>query len=414
MYAKFGRLRGQMQTLPLPDISEQIATDLESAVAVQDRALRLRGLTVKGEIDLEWDIRAAERDWEEAQRVAKELGDPGWENRSSGELGIIAFLKGNTGEATKLVQQALAVATQTGDVGGQLRYMGTIANGLLLAGYATQATGFVDRALKFAVEHPEVGFPYVVYSTKVLTLLESNQPDEAERFAKAAMSQAVAGDRRIKEVELLMLLARVASQRGHSDEAVHYLEKASAGADAGHVRRLHADAESLLAAEYRARGDLSRAKQHALLAVEETQADGSRFTMPVHLRILAEVYAAQGNFLAANRTYEQASDIVEGIMFNVPSREAQARLIGVRSNLYEGHFRWSRTALAAQLPHSTSSNVRVGEPRRMCCGPPRRRPRAWCRLSLRVRRERFPCFRRACCGRSCPASGEPCSINSGR
>src|SRR5215210_8051720 len=56
MYAKFGRLRGQMQTLPLPDISEQIARDLESSHALQDRALRLRGLTVKGEIDLEWDV----------------------------------------------------------------------------------------------------------------------------------------------------------------------------------------------------------------------------------------------------------------------------------------------------------------------------------------------------------------------
>jgi hypothetical protein len=30
MYAKFGRLRGQMQTIPLPDISEQIAIDLET------------------------------------------------------------------------------------------------------------------------------------------------------------------------------------------------------------------------------------------------------------------------------------------------------------------------------------------------------------------------------------------------
>ena len=35
MYAKFGRLRGQMQTLPLPDISEQIAADLESPLAKQ-------------------------------------------------------------------------------------------------------------------------------------------------------------------------------------------------------------------------------------------------------------------------------------------------------------------------------------------------------------------------------------------
>ena len=54
MYARFGRLRGLMQTLPLPDISEQIAADLESPLAKRDSRLRLRGLTVKGDIDLEW------------------------------------------------------------------------------------------------------------------------------------------------------------------------------------------------------------------------------------------------------------------------------------------------------------------------------------------------------------------------
>ena len=55
MYAKFGRLRGQMQILPLPDISEHIAADLETPLAKQDRRLRLRGLTVNGDIALEWD-----------------------------------------------------------------------------------------------------------------------------------------------------------------------------------------------------------------------------------------------------------------------------------------------------------------------------------------------------------------------
>ena len=213
MYAKFGRLRGQMQTLPLPDISEQIAADLESPVAKRDSKLRLRGLTVKGDIDLEWDVQAAQYAWQDAGRLARELGEKAWENRANGELGIIAFLKGNTGEATKLVQQALRVATESGDVGGQLRYMGTIANGLVLAGYAPLGMGYVERALKFADEHPEAGFPFVVYSTKVLALLALNQPDEAERFAKAAMSGARAGDRRIKETELLMLLARIAEKR---------------------------------------------------------------------------------------------------------------------------------------------------------------------------------------------------------
>lgn len=92
-------------------------------------------------------------------------------------------------------------------MGGQLRYMGTIANGLLLAGYAPLVLGHVDRALKFAGEHPETGFPFVADSTNVLALLALSQPDEAARFARTAMAEASAGDPRIKEIELSMMLA---------------------------------------------------------------------------------------------------------------------------------------------------------------------------------------------------------------
>jgi hypothetical protein len=190
MYAKFGRLRGQMQTVSLADASEQLAVDLETVRARRDPKLRLRGFTVKGDIDLEWNVLAAEHDWQQVRQVARELGDKGWENRANGELGMIAFLKGNTGEATTLVRGALESATQSGDVGGQLRYMGAIANGLYLAGYAPLALGYVDRALKFSSEHPEAGFPFVVYSTKVLTLMALNQPDEAEQFATGGSRQS--------------------------------------------------------------------------------------------------------------------------------------------------------------------------------------------------------------------------------
>lgn len=90
MYAKFGRLRGQMQVLPLPDISEQFAQDLATPLPKQDRRLRLRGLTAKGDIDLEWDVLAAERDWREVRQLARDLGDTGRENRANGELGVVS------------------------------------------------------------------------------------------------------------------------------------------------------------------------------------------------------------------------------------------------------------------------------------------------------------------------------------
>ena len=110
-------------------------------------------------------------------------------------------------------------------------------------------------------------------------------------------------------------------------------------AKAGQVQRLLAEAESDLADAYRARGDLPQALRYATAAVADTTAAGSRFTLPGRMRVLAEIYAAQDRVADANRVYDQAADIVEGIMVNVPSREAQARLVGVTSELYAGHFR---------------------------------------------------------------------------
>lgn len=339
MYAKFGRLRGEMQVRSLADISEQIATDLESPIAKSDARVRLRGLTIKGDIDLEWNVQAAGRVWQEVRQLARELGDKGWENRANGELGIVAFLNGNTGQATKLVQQALQGATEAGDIGGQLRYMGTIAAGLVLAGYTPIASGYLERALKLADERPEVGFPFAIYSTKVLMLLAQDQADEAERFAKAAMAEARTGDRRIKEIELLVLLARIEEKRGRRDQAIAYLNRAVNTARAGSVQRLLADAESFLADAYRARGNLAEARRHAMSAVAETQAGGTIFSLPARLKVLAEILVSQGRTADATRVYQQAADVIEAIMVNVPSREAQARLIGARSGVYEGHFR---------------------------------------------------------------------------
>lgn len=68
-----------MQTAPLADVSQEIATDLDDPVVVKDPKLRLRALTVKGDIDLEWDVDAAQQSWQQVQQIARELGEKGWE-----------------------------------------------------------------------------------------------------------------------------------------------------------------------------------------------------------------------------------------------------------------------------------------------------------------------------------------------
>ncbi|MEQ1870910.1 MAG: CHAT domain-containing protein [Vicinamibacterales bacterium] len=346
VHARFGRLRGEMQVRSLGDVSEALARELARPLVARDPKLRLRGLTAKGDVDLEWDVLAARHDWEQALQVATALGDAAWTNRAAGELGMIAFLTGDTGAATTAVQRAMDRAKQLGDVGGELRYMSAIANGILLAGYPPIALGFTDRALGLAAAHPETGFPFVAYSTKVLTLMALARFDEADHFARAAMAAARSGDRRIKAIELQLMLARIAEARHQPEVALRALEDARAAAAAGHVVRLLADAEAGLAEAYRQRGDLTAALRHATAAVQHTTAAGSRFTLPIRLGILADIEARHGRLAVADRLYEQATDVVEGIMVNVPSRSAQARLVGVMSTLYASHFGLAAGSLA--------------------------------------------------------------------
>jgi len=339
MYAKFGRIRGEMQTLPLAEISNEIGTDLNSPLARNDQRLRLRGLTIKGDIDLEWNVAAAQDDWEQARRLAMELGESAWEHRATGELGMIAFMRGDTGEARKLVEQAFRAAWWSDDVGAQLRYMGSIANGLLQAGYPESAMGWVDKALAFSQKHPDTGFPYVVRSTQALALLRLNRAAEAERVINEALVYARAGDRRIKQVELLLMLADIATKQHRPEESLAHLEEAVSRARSGDVRRLLGDAEGDLAHAYRERGDFAIAERYASEAIAHTEASGNQFALPGRLAALAEIDADQNKLAQADRLYQQAADIVEGVMLHVPSSAAQARLIGVTSDVYTGHFR---------------------------------------------------------------------------
>src|SRR5947207_6108196 len=91
-YAKFGRMRGEMQVRVLGDLSDELGRDLARPIVMRDRRLRLRALTAKGDIDLEWDVQAALRDWQQVRQLAAELGEKGWANRATGELGMIAIL----------------------------------------------------------------------------------------------------------------------------------------------------------------------------------------------------------------------------------------------------------------------------------------------------------------------------------
>src|SRR4029077_10590384 len=89
LYAHLGRLRSTMEQLSLPEVSEELGTELEKNPLLQsDNELRLFCLMVRGDIDGELDAAPMRRDWEAALKLAQALGDKKLENRASGELGF--------------------------------------------------------------------------------------------------------------------------------------------------------------------------------------------------------------------------------------------------------------------------------------------------------------------------------------
>jgi hypothetical protein len=99
LYSEVSRLRGQLPALAVPEVSERLSDYFENPLVQGDERLRLRVLIIKGETDEDLDPSLSQRSWTEALALAQKLGEAGWANRARGELGLVAFLQGDTNTA---------------------------------------------------------------------------------------------------------------------------------------------------------------------------------------------------------------------------------------------------------------------------------------------------------------------------
>src|SRR6516225_6244236 len=145
LYAHLGRIRSTMEQLSLPEISEELESELDKNPLLQsDKELRLFCLMVLGDIDGEIDAAPMRRDWEAALKLAQELGDKKLENRASGELGFALFLEGDMTPARQKVAGALMSAMVSGDVGAQIRYLAAVGYAYMHLGSFDDALGYFD------------------------------------------------------------------------------------------------------------------------------------------------------------------------------------------------------------------------------------------------------------------------------
>ena len=277
LHAKVGRLRSEAETMSFVDLSRFLNEQLQNPIVQADKKLRLWCLIAKGYTDIEIDYRASKRDWLEAQDIAKNLGEDQWVNRASGELGLIGFLEGNPGRAARLLGGALLSTMANGDTAGQVRFLELLGRGFEEVNRHAEALKFFERAIKLAEADPDCGLPFMGYEGKAQALVSLGRTGEAKVVLENALTKARTQEKRGHEAQLLILLGKLAAQKGDRQQAVKYLEDAGQFATQAQFYRMEADAMFELAQIYRDAGDLATADARATQGLAASQRVGDRY-----------------------------------------------------------------------------------------------------------------------------------------
>jgi hypothetical protein len=96
LYVHTSWLRTEEEYSNLEQLSLYLEEVLRRPEVQKDLRLKMRCLEVKGSVDLNSDGLSARQSFEKLTNVARQLNDQEAESRASGELGIIAFLEGNS------------------------------------------------------------------------------------------------------------------------------------------------------------------------------------------------------------------------------------------------------------------------------------------------------------------------------
>lgn len=338
LYAKIGRIRSEWESMSFREVSEYLAAELESDLVQSDEDLRLWLLDAKGAVDLEVNVGAARQVYEEFRDLARKRGDKAREARASGELGIIAFMEGETGKSLELLADALRTSIELKDVGAHIRYLNLMGNGLTLYGRPEDAIRYYDRALQLVRSTPELDTSTMAIAGKARALVALGKRADAEKLFQDALDLARRRNRRGLAASVLPELGMLANEAGEHERAVSFYEEAVALAGAGELHRLMATASFGLARLYRDLGNLEKAEESAAKGIEASQRVGETFELPERLAFLARLRADRGKIEDADRLYEQAEDVVEGLMMTLASPSSRTMTIGAMSQIYFDHF----------------------------------------------------------------------------
>ena len=345
LYAQISRIRGQLPRRGLFETSTFLDSLLDDPLLKTDTQLRLRCLTIKGDVDLDFDTDLAARDWTEVLSIAKTLQDSAWVNRANGELGVIAFLHGDYRTGTLQVMGALSQAQRLSDVGAQIRYLTLIGDGLIQLGRYDQAISTFDQAMAIGRANPDLSQPVMPYAGKAQALSALGRDTEAKELLENLLNISRGQSAFGYESQTLLELGKLEERLGHGSLAIERLKQAVVDAKKVDGYNLVSEADLELSKALLKEKQFNAAEVAAQEGVEASRSIGDKFWVPRLLAQLAVVEEAKGRYRTADGLFREASEIVEAMLATTTSPNAKSSLASSMDSVFLGHFELAATHL---------------------------------------------------------------------
>lgn len=350
LYATCGRIRSNMGLEPVSQATAELTDILKDPVGASDSQLRIRCLAAEGDFERDDHADAAYRAWTEVLNLAQGLDDKSWQARARAEMAIIDFMGGNAERASKLLSSALTSALARADFPTLAIYGAQAGNGLVEMGRADEGLQYCNAALHLSGMVKDMGFLYPAYGCKARALGLLGRSVEALKLLAQTLDETRHLHMMLEQTQVLIALGQVSEGAGNRQGAIKYFEQAAALSQANGFN--HSIAWSMYEAAriYRDEGDYANADRCETQAMNAMRQVGDEYHLPLHLAVLADLKAREGEMAKAHELYMQAADVTEGLVVNSANEEEKRGLIARMSEVYKGDF-----TLSARLGHTAEA-----------------------------------------------------------
>jgi CHAT domain-containing protein len=329
-------------------------TEFLATPEARDPETKLRILTVRGMLEVNYDAAQARATWMTVQALALHLHHVQLATRALGEQGIAAFILGDTETAKKQVVRAWGLSKVEHDPAASVRYASVFGAGLVQVHRYKEALGPLNEAIRIAATSHGVAYPTIAVYAKIDALAGLHQYNEALQLANQSLKRLEGTPYAAHRSQVLLSLGGIQKDRGDLKAAIDDYEQAvEISAQIQNYRGI-TDAGGLLAQVYESTNNLPQALKSINLAIDaNTRIPDELYLVPRNLAIKAEITDKMGDAKGSDALYRKSMALIDRMIGRASTTNVQRQLLSEMSDVYSGYF----ASLCAQKRYDEALQV---------------------------------------------------------